>query len=106
MNIQTEKTHYKFMCQDSKTNTELGIRKNKKCLQHTNPQWKILTNQRYDSKNNKSDTDLTELNTEDILPKYCGMDPQAHLHHKYDSFHHNSSLPVEPRVWNQYVLVN
>jgi hypothetical protein len=51
-------------------------------------------------------TYLTELNTEDISPKHCGMDPQVHLHHKYDSFHHNFSLLMELQVWNQYVSVN
>jgi hypothetical protein len=34
------------------------------------------------------------------------MDLQVHLCHKYGSFHHNFSLPVEPQVWNQYVSAN
>jgi hypothetical protein len=51
-------------------------------------------------------TELTVLNIEDILPKHCGMDLQVHLHHKYGSFHHNFSLPMEPQVWNQYDLAN
>jgi hypothetical protein len=51
-------------------------------------------------------TELTKLNTEHILPRYCGMDPQVHLCHIHDSFHHNFSLSVEPQVWNQYASVN
>jgi hypothetical protein len=47
---------------------------------------------------------LTEFNT--LLPRHYGMGPQVHLYHKYGSFHHNFSLPVEPQVWNQYVSAN
>lgn len=46
-------------------------------------------------------TGLKETNI--ILPRHYGMDPQVHLYHKYGSFHHNFSLPVEHQVWNQYV---